>query len=108
MDYDTYSRIQKITYPSAFNVNYTYTTIGYLSNIKHTNNTVALWSAGDVNALGEWKNFTLGTGINRTFTYNVYGMPDEIKTGSIQSLKYDFNVETGNLTNRKNILQKSH
>ncbi len=107
MEYDSYSRIQKITYPSSsdINVSYAYTTNGYLSNIKLKNNTIALWSAGDVNAFGEWKNFTLGSGINRTFTYNAYGMPDEIKTNTIQSLKYDFNIETGNLTSRKNILK---
>ncbi len=32
-------------------------------------------------------------------------MPDEIKTGSIQSLKYVFNMETGNLSCRRNVLR---
>ncbi|MFO7370174.1 MAG: RHS repeat-associated core domain-containing protein [Bacteroidales bacterium] len=104
-EYNSYSNLIKLTYPSSYAVNYEYNALGYLSKVKLASNGSQLWASGDVNARGQWLNYTVGSNLTRQHTYNSVGMPATIVTGSVQSLQYNFNIETGNLTYRKDVLK---
>ncbi len=100
--YNEFGDLERVTYPSSFEVKYSYDSKGYLSQVSRSDNNNILWSAGDVNARGQWLGFRLGNSFDRTFSYNDFGMVTKITTGSVQSLDYQFNTETGNLDWRKN------
>jgi RHS repeat-associated protein len=101
--YNEFSDVEKVTYPSSLGVKYDYDTRGFLYQVSRSDNNNILWTAGDVNARGQWLGFRLGNSFDRTFTYNNLGMVNTIKTGNVQDLSYLFNLESGNLEWRKNI-----
>ncbi len=106
--YDNYSNLIQTTYHTGASINYIYNIKGYLTGInryRYGTSPQILWNAGDVNALGQWKNFSIGGILDRSFTFNSLGMVSSIVTGTVQNLQYSFNEETGNLTFRKDLLK---
>lgn len=62
--------------------------------------TTSIWKLTGENDLGQPTQATTGS-MNRTYSYTAWGMPTGRTAGSIQSFTYEFDVDRGNLKNRK-------
>lgn len=103
--YDSYSRPQTLTYPSGFAIKNVYNTSGYRSEVRRNDNNALIWQGQNVNAFGQFTQYTYGNNLTTTKTYNCLGLLNNISTGSIQDMDYSFDPETGNLISRKDNLQ---
>ncbi len=97
--YDWFGRPMTRTYPSEFEVQYSYTSYGDLDQI--TGDGLTLWSCSDVNALGQITSYSQGN-YSTSMTYNNVGRLSQVTTGSIYNMKYSFD-DLGNLTSREDL-----
>lgn len=102
--YDSYSRLETITYPSNFAIKNVYNTFGYQSEVRRDDNNSLIWQGQDVNALGQFTQYTYGNNLTTTKAYNSLGMLSNISTGLVQNMDYSFDMETGNLLSRNDNL----
>jgi RHS repeat-associated protein len=100
--YDAYNRIDSLIYPSGFGIGYTYQN-GYISQISRLDNSASIWQAPTYNARDELTQYKHGNNLVTTRTYDTYGLPLTIATGTVQNLAYQVNAATGNFTFRKDI-----
>lgn len=96
-------RLDKVTYPSGFQVQYTYTSQGYPSQLKDAVGGFTYWTANTMNAELQLTQQTLGNGIaiNRAYSANT-GRISTIQAGtsnSVANFTYGFDL-LGNLTSR--------
>lgn len=101
--------IDKYTYPNGFAVSYNYNNWGYLTQINRADNgnTDMIWKADEVNPLGQFTKYLLGNNILSEKKYTKYGLLQEIKSGGILDLKFDFDEYSGNLMQRQSIVPGS-
>src|SRR6056297_1275522 len=97
--YDWFGRPMTKTYPSGFEIQYTYTENGALKKI--SGNRKTLWECNDVNALGQITTYARGD-YTTTVDYDAYGMLEEITTGTVQEMRYAFD-DAGNLSWREDV-----
>ena len=100
---DNYSmRLSKKTYPGEnFAINYGYLN-GYLDEIRNADGNGLIWELDETTPLNRVQKYTNGNNLVTTRTYNdKTGMINQITTGNIQDLEYDFLNATGNLNRRK-------
>jgi RHS repeat-associated protein len=96
-DFNIFGKIHKITWPSGFEVNYRYKN-GSFYAVEQTGTDKKLWELTDINAQGQIIQHKLGNGLLTTKGYDQYGYLTSIYTeNQVQDLKYDFNINTGNL-----------
>lgn len=103
-EYDLFGRLSKFIYPSGFAVNYGYNNSGYETIITRGDNNATIWQANEVNAQGQFTKFTLGNGITTEKTYSNFGVIEDINAPSIFHQHYTFDEYTGNLMQRKDVI----
>jgi RHS repeat-associated protein len=97
--YDLWNNNISVTYPSGITLNNTLNTDGYLTEIR--NSGTLIWKLDDANSLGQPKQYSLGSsGLKTNFEYDTKGFVSKITTG-IGEQSFNFNPNTGNLSNRK-------
>lgn len=77
--------------------NYSYAN-GHNTEIK-LNGTASIWKLTAENALGQQTAATTGA-MNRTYTYNNFGIPTGRTAGTVQNFTYNFDAQKGNLLSR--------
>jgi RHS repeat-associated protein len=93
--YDSYNRIDTLTYPSGFAVKYIYKN-GYLEEIKRADNGASIWKVTGMNPGGQVATSVAGNNLTTTRTYNNRGALLTIVTGSggtVQNLDYTYNTK---------------
>jgi RHS repeat-associated protein len=113
--FDSYSRVNKITYPSGFEINQTYDNLSNLTSITDINNN-RIWELTDVNNIGmpyKSKLDTAGAFVKENKVTDL-ALPDYTKfTTTIGSntwcnkWTYSFNSITGNMMSRQNELTQT-
>ncbi|MCP4176261.1 MAG: hypothetical protein GY756_00675 [bacterium] len=99
-EYDSYSRVGKVTYPSDFAYTNHYDQYGYLTEIRNADGGGLIWKPEEYNALGQIKQYLKGNN-KRTFkTYDTYHRPLTVTTNNFQNVTYSFDKETANLLSR--------
>ncbi|HRH07328.1 MAG TPA: RHS repeat-associated core domain-containing protein [Bacteroidia bacterium] len=104
LEYNAENRLQKLTYPGGFAVEYEYDTKGYTTKIKRADNGAAIWSLGEISASGQFTKFTLGTNTPSENLYSNFGFLKENKTTGIQNMHYTFDMRNGNMLQREDVL----
>ena len=98
--YDDFGNLSLMTYPSGLQLEYEYDGNGTKFSVRNKNTSQRIWSLGSLNALGQYTSYTLGNNIETEKTYDIYGLPEQFKAGSVQDLRFDFDELTGNLLER--------
>ncbi|EJL90061.1 RHS repeat-associated core domain protein containing protein, partial [Herbaspirillum sp. CF444] len=101
--YDANGRINTVTYPTGLTVQYVYTTLGYLKEVRNSQTNALLWRADTQNALGQLLQQTYG---NNVVTQQVFeattGRLKNIYAGAgnnVQNFSYAYDY-LGNLVSR--------
>jgi len=68
--YDAQGRVATIWYPDGFITQNTYSTTGYLTEVRNVENNALLWQANTIDAEGRVTQHTYGNGISTTNTYH--------------------------------------
>jgi RHS repeat-associated protein len=102
--YDSYSRLQTFTYPSGFAVKNVYNSNGYQSEVRRNDNNALIWQGQNVNAFGQFTQYSYGNSLTTTKTYDCLGLLRNISTGSVQNMDYSYDLPTGNILSRKDNL----
>jgi RHS repeat-associated protein len=87
--------------PSTFAIRYVYNNFGYLDLVKRKDNNAIIWDATTMNSFNQYTRYSSGNDLVTNKTYDCMGLLRGITTGTIQSLGYSFNEETGNLISRR-------
>ena len=98
--YNKTGSINTMTYPSGFEIKNSYSSTGELIGIMDVNTNKNLWEKISKNVYGQSTEYKLGNGKVSKNTYNIHGLPDNYKTSGILDMKFTFDSNTGNLTNR--------
>ncbi len=109
-DYDSLGRIKKIYYPGpAFSVENVYNNFGFLSQVRDGSTGTSFWKADQRDSLLKLTKQTLGNGVETRFNYNpAQRTLISIKSGAnnlIQNLEYRYDL-LGNVTQRKDVNQQ--
>jgi RHS repeat-associated protein len=103
--YDSYSRLDTLTYPSTFAIRYVYNNFGYLHIVQKKSDGVMIWDATSMNSFNQYTQYYSGNSLTTTKTYDCLGMLRGIdtryQTSIVQNLSYSFDEETGNLISRR-------
>jgi RHS repeat-associated protein len=106
-EYDSYGRVQTITYPAGFKIQYFYTN-GYLSEIKRIDDgsNSSIWKLNKINARGQIVQTTAGNGLVTQRTYDDWGNLVNILTGNgaIQNLQFGYNSK-GYIDRRQDVFK---
>ena len=102
--YDTYSRIQTVTYPSGFAIKNVYNTSGYQAEVRRNDNNSLIWQGQNVNAFGQFTQYSYGNNLTSAKTYDCLGMLSNISTGSVQNMDYSFDQPNREPFSRKDNL----
>lgn len=87
--YDILGRLKTMTYPSGFQVRNIYDQNSYLKQVRNYANNQMLWKADEMNARGQFVEFSLGNGLSTNYTYFAEtGYLNTIQTPGIQDLEY--------------------
>jgi len=97
--YDWYGRLLNRTYPSGFELTYSYTDIGLLDEISGDGKSI--WSCNDVNELGQITSYSQGDYIT-TMDFDPFGRLEEQTTGSVFNMRYGFD-DAGNIEFREDV-----
>ncbi|NJK97877.1 MAG: hypothetical protein HC905_25870 [Bacteroidales bacterium] len=107
-EYDnSVNKVSKIIYPSQFSINNEYEGNGFLKRVRRSDNNAIIWESTSVNQFGQNTGATFGNSLVINRTYDKYGFPVTMKTGttqnigSIQNLQFCFDTTSGNLSWRK-------
>jgi len=104
--YDTYGRTIAINYPGEFGIKYVYQTItGELIEI-HTNTDQLVWKLLDVNSLGQLSKYQYGNYLETNLAYDTINFIQNISTGTVQNISYNFDAKKGRFTSRKGLITK--
>ncbi|MFT3740959.1 MAG: RHS repeat-associated core domain-containing protein [Breznakibacter sp.] len=102
IQYNSAGLPSKLIFPSGFSVDYLYNSNFYLTEIKRTDKDVTIWKADKMNARGQVEQFSLGNGLTTVQTYNL-GYLKTVKTGDVQHMAYEWDLNSGNLTTRRDV-----
>lgn len=98
--------LEYYTYPSNYQIKYTYNNLGYMNGIIETGTDCILWAPVTANQRGQITKFDLGNGLTSQRAYDAYGFPWGIMTKNnstnaiVQNIYYDFDQVTGNLLHK--------
>jgi RHS repeat-associated protein len=102
--YDSYSRLQTLTYPSGFAIKNVYNAYSYNSEVRRNDNNALIWQGQNVNAFGQFTQYTYGNNLTTAKTYDCLGMLRNKSAGSVQNMDYSYDYETGTMVSRKDNL----
>ena len=105
--YDSFGRVDEITYPTGFKVKQEYTSLGYLEKVVDVvTPALEYWSAQETDEFGNVTMSTVGRIVTAKTYENSTGRLSSIDTGmtTIQDLRYEYD-SLGNLTQRKDLIQ---
>ncbi|QES88069.1 FG-GAP-like repeat-containing protein [Rhizosphaericola mali] len=105
--YDMYGNTVQVTYPTGTTISRTFDNNGIVTQISKGAGSGAtiLFTATAMNSLGKYTAYSLGNGKSSAETYNLAtGTPTQYVTNGIQNLNFTFDVQTGNLTERKDAI----
>ncbi len=105
LTYNNANRLEKYTYPGGFTVEYVYDSKGFNTEIKRADNDAPIWRIGEISAAGQFTKYTLGNNAQSENTFTNFGFPLESKTPTIQDLSYNFDVTSGNMMQRKDVIR---
>jgi RHS repeat-associated protein len=97
--YDIYGNVISTLYPSAIQINNVYDNHGILSSVNQQGSTVSIYTANDMNGMGQVTKYTLGNGKVTTQAY-FNGALTQTYTPLVQHFLYTWNYQTGNLSQR--------
>jgi len=103
--YDGIGRVETTTYPKGKNgstdfvLTNVYNNFGYLQQIKRNGQTLPVWQADVMNAVGQYKQITKGNLITN-YEFDDYHRPASIVTTGVLEYTYNFERESGNLLSR--------
>jgi RHS repeat-associated protein len=103
--YNAYSQLAYTIYPSGIKINRDYDVNSYVSKVYAEQNT--FFANGTVDGEGRYKTYTLLNGLTTTNTYNK-DFPASTSTPGIENLSYNFELNTGNLLQRTNIIKNQN
>ncbi|MFT4203483.1 MAG: RHS repeat-associated core domain-containing protein [Chitinophagaceae bacterium] len=102
--YDTYGNLAQTTYPTGAVITRVYDHNGIETQVK--NGSTELFNATAMNSLGRYTAYTTGNGKSTTESYDLAtGRPIQFLTAGVQNLTFAFDAQTGNLTQRKDVLK---
>src|SRR6202030_3096192 len=96
----TNGQVATVTYPSTFALQYVYTALGYLSQIKDNSSGTAYWTANTRDAELHLTQQTAGNGIGTTQTFSATtGLMTNVRAGASGAVaQFDYTYDTiGNL-----------
>ena len=108
--YDPASRVQSITYPSDFQVNYHYTSEGFMKRITDSNSN-DLWNTSNANALSQPTSITFGNGVTTEYRYDkntnrLLSILSSKDAKMIQNIEYEYDAYS-NMIGRHNYLDQN-
>jgi len=95
--YDQFSNVINQVYPGGFTVTREYDSQGFATFIKRGDNGRVIWQADEMNRLGQYTKYTLGSNPQTVRAYNGLGLPQSFTTSGIHQLSFNFDNKTGNL-----------
>ncbi|NPD47901.1 hypothetical protein HNS40_20235 [Lentimicrobium sp. S6] len=102
--FDDYGRPKYLIYPGGFQLRYTYAKNGMLKKIRNGNTNDILWKLNEVNALGQFKNVSIGDNHQTSYTYyDKTSFIKNINTPNVQNMSYSYD-DIGNIKTRTNNL----
>ncbi len=108
--YDDLGRVDKTIYPDGFSIVHDYNDYGYLKGINKSDGS-KIWEVKGFTTYGKPEQIEYGNGLVTDFAFNDDYRPTEIKTYQkssastiCQQLSFEWDHETGNLTNREDVL----
>ena len=102
--YDTFSRVQRTTYPTGFAVLNSYNTRGDLLEVRDAANDTVFWSIQAENARAQATAFRLGSGLDTLKSFDAEGHLSLVTTGfdsgsAVQNQQFTYDTH-GNLSRR--------
>jgi hypothetical protein len=92
-------KVSPVTYPSGINLTNVFSTDGYMTEIRNAG--TLIWRLDNANSTGQPVQYSLGTsGLLSNFEYDSKRLLQKITTGTREQ-SFNFNSDTGNLSNRK-------
>jgi RHS repeat-associated protein len=91
------------TYPSGVTVQNIYNSFGFLTEKKDQNNN-SLYQLLATNGMRQATQFKLGNNLTSSISYT-NGFPQSYNTAGVQSLQFDFNFASGNLSMRRDLIK---
>jgi RHS repeat-associated protein len=102
-NYNSLNEVEQMVYPSGLIVNNIYDNNGYLLEVQDENNNI-LWKGLIQDEFGRYVEYSKGDGVITNLYYDAFQNIEEIVAGNVQHNIYNWEDETGNLTNRKNLI----
>ncbi len=99
--YDNVGNIKSIKYPSNYELSYIRDSYGNIIEIKQATNNKSIWKLSEGYANGTVKKYLLNNQFNAVRTYDENEHLSKIEIGNIFSQSYNFDIQTGNLLERK-------
>jgi RHS repeat-associated protein len=99
--YDKFGNLKTYTYPSGYELTYTYDDNGFQVAIFETQTEAVVWQLMEVNAMGQELEST-AVGHQKTQIYNAFGQPTHMYLVGLMEYEYQYNESTGNMTYRYN------
>jgi RHS repeat-associated protein len=116
-NYNGLGQLASLTYPSGYQLNYSYNTTGYPSVISNGQNQ-GIWSIGNFNTMGQPTIANLSNDLKFKYTYDSYfqaatrsinnnlaGLPNQPDPSVIRMQEYVFDPYTENMTSRKDVVK---
>ena len=104
--YNAYNQVLTTTYAqSGLVVTNTYNTEGVLTKVMAGTQVLMDATNGTKDAFGHWTSYLRGDGKTNTAEYNPYGMPTRFAASGVQDLNMVWDLQTGNLTNRRDAIR---
>ena len=97
--YDPCGNTDKEVYPTGFELSRKYDTNSFLLTVQDAKGR-AFFTGKSMDNLGNYSSYTLGNNITSDITYDAFGFPVTFFAGGAQRLRFDFDLQTGNLMGR--------
>ena len=106
MEYDPYSRVSRVAYPTGIVIRNGYSAFGHHVSVSEDNGRL-LWRADKTNANGQFVQTTMGNGIVTNWQYDskTHRLTDIVTSKNLQSLHFDYD-KFGNLAARTDLLRE--
>ena len=101
--YNELNQPESITYPSGLVVYNVYDDKGTLIKVTDAQGEI-YWEGLEQDAFGRFTSFTKGDGVTTTYKFDDFQQLEEIQAGNIQHHTYQWDNQTGNLNERKDLI----
>lgn len=104
----TFNNLNQITtmeYPNGLVVANLYDNNGYLDEVKKLNGDL-IWKAEEQDAYGRYVEYSKGDGVTTELFFDAFQNLAEIEAGNVQHHLYNWDIETGNLNYRRDLIKQ--